>query len=140
MIEKEKIKPGDQVIFPSCYARSHGPFRVRKVERGLVQVERRSRTGKRRLEHFPRSTLVKLKPGQTVQQALRAVVPANQLCEICGFRPAPERHFVTVPVPEAFTRVCVEDMADIKKTIRERVKDIVAEVFEEAEKRLYRET
>jgi len=128
----EKIKPGDQVALRSPYATRRGPFPVRRVApNGLVWIQKRTAKNKPHLlVRHPRE-LVRLEPGQTVKQALTAVVPENQRCEICGWRPAPERHFVTVPIPGAFTRVCPEDMADIKKEIRERVKDIVAQVFEE---------
>lgn len=61
-----------------------------------------------------------------------APVPATQLCDICGDKPAPERHFITVPLPEGFTRVCDEDLAIIKKEIRGRVKEIVRTVFRDA--------
>lgn len=124
--EQKEIKPGDIVVVPYAW-KNFGPFRVRRISSGLVWL-------KERKVPCTLHQVIKLKPGQTVRQALRAVVPANQLCEICGWRPAYERHFFTVPVPKAFTRVCMEDMAEIKKVIRERVKEIVAEAFEEARK------
>jgi len=135
----EKIKPGDQVVLRSPYAIRRGPFPVRRVdENGLVWIQKRSAKNRPSLlVRHPRE-LVRLEAGQTVKQALRAIVPANQLCEMCGWRPAPERHFVTVPIPEAFTRVCIEDMAEIKKEIRERVKDIVTQVFEEFKRKAER--
>ena len=65
----------------------------------------------------------------TTRRALRAQVPPNQRCEICGYRPAPERHFVTVPLPRGFSRICDEDLSEIKEAIRKRALPIVAEVF-----------
>ena len=124
----QEIKPGDQVIYPSLHARKYGPFTVRRISGGLVWVK------ERRIPLRP-VDVVRLQRGQTVKQALRAVVRSHMFCQICGERPAPERHFITVPIPQAFTRVCMEDMADIKKTIRKRVEKIVAEVFEEAKKK-----
>jgi len=118
----DKIKPGDNVIVISPYAYARGPFTVRKFVDDLIFVKRRNAP-------FVRSQIIRLKPGQTMKEALLVELPENQRCEVCGWNPAPERHFVTVPIPEAFTRVCMEDMAAIKKEIRERVKDTIAQVF-----------
>jgi len=66
------------------------------------------------------------------KEARIAPVPATQLCEICGNKRAPERHFLTVPVPVAFTRVCDKDWTELKKKVREHplIKQVVAELFD----------
>jgi len=130
----DEIRLGDSVIVCSPYSGRRGPFQVRRVDRGLVWVKKRRASGKTRLYAFLPEQLIRLKPGQTVKEALMAAAPVNQRCEICGYRPAPERHFVTVPFPRGFMRVCIEDLAEIKEEIRKRVADIVAEVFEKAKR------
>jgi hypothetical protein len=65
------------------------------------------------------------------KQALTARVPVGQRCEVCKRRPGPERHFVTVPITTGFSRICDEDMAEIKRLIRERAAPIVAAVLNE---------
>lgn len=65
------------------------------------------------------------------KQALMVRVPAGQQCEICRRRPGPKRHFVTVPLPRGFSRICDEDMAEIKRLIRERAAPIVSVVLNE---------
>jgi len=130
----EEISPGDNVIVCSPYSGRRSPFQVRRIERGLVWVKKRRASGKTRFYAFLPNHLIRLKPGQTVKEALMATIPMNQRCEICGYRPAPERHFVTVPFPKGFMRVCIEDLAEIKEEIRKRVANIVAEVFEKAKR------
>lgn len=66
------------------------------------------------------------------KRALTAPVPETQTCDVCGDRPGAEHHFITVPLPAGFTRICDEDLAIIKKEIRGRVKEIVRVVFRDA--------
>jgi len=129
------LKPGDKIVVTRPFTVYRGALNVRGIdlERGVVETERRA-GGRIVRRCFDLSEVVKLEPGQSVKHALMASVPANQRCDICGFRPATERHFVTVPLPEGFMRVCMEDMADIKKKIRKRVKKIVNKIFREAKK------
>jgi len=76
-------------------------------------------------------------PEHIDKRALMAPVPAAQLCEICIKKRAPERHFLTVPVPVAFTRVCDKDWAEIKKKVREHplIKQAIAELFNYAKQK-----
>lgn len=128
------LQLGDQVVVLLPRVARRGPLRVRGLDlkNGMVEVEHRTvgRNVVRRC--FNLDEVVKLEPGQSVQQALIAHVPESQRCHICNFRPGSESHFVTVPIPKAFTRLCVEDRADIVQEIRKRVSDIVAEVFVQA--------
>jgi len=76
---------------------------------------------------------------QIKKQARMVSIPTEQLCQICGRKHAAERHFITVPVPEAFTRICDKDLVPIKQEIRKRTKRIIAEVFQEFEARAAQE-
>jgi hypothetical protein len=137
-MNREEIQAGDQVILVSPYEPKRGPFTVRRVyPNGFVSVEKPGGRG-RQLKFRRSSEVVKLKPGQTVKQALTAAVPANQRCQICGYRPGAESHFITVPVPKAFFRICIEDRETIKREVRKRVEEIVNKVFEEAKRKAER--
>jgi len=74
---------------------------------------------------------------QWTKRALTAPVPASQRCEICGKKRAPERHFLTVPVPVAFTRICDKDWTELKKKVREHplMKQVIAELFNYAKQK-----
>jgi hypothetical protein len=68
------------------------------------------------------------------------MVALAQQCEICHANPAPERHFVTVPLQHGFSRIFDEDYEEIKAEIRSRAKGIVAEVLAEAKARNLKRT
>jgi hypothetical protein len=126
-----EIKSGDYVVNIRLHARNRGPFQVAKIDAGLLMVKRRA---KHPLYLHPKD-VIKLKPGQNIKQALINAIPANQLCEVCGCQPAPERHFLTIPLPKGFTRICVEDFVEIKNEIRQRVKNVVAAVIQETKEK-----
>jgi len=128
------LKPGDQVVVIAPRVSRRGPWPVQRIEEDteLIWVQQRTKGGHAHPVIYSAQDLVKVEPGADIRQILRAVVPANQFCEICQDQPAPERHFVTVPLPKGFTRVCGEDFAGIKAEIRKRVAHIVSEVFAEA--------
>ena len=127
------LRKGDQVVIISPRVSRRGPWPVQQVdEDGQIWLNQRTRGGHRRTECFSRAALAKLELGQSLQQALIAHVPESKRCQICNFRPGSESHFFTVPIPEAFTRLCPEDRADIVQEIRLRVGTIVADVFAQA--------
>lgn len=136
-MSEEEIKPGDQVILSRVVSRrvNMGPFRVRQIRGRLACVERLTKRGTVWLDYFHTQALRKLKPHETLKQALMTVVPPTQRCQICGYRPGTESHFITVPVPEAFYRICAEDRETIKREVRKRVEKIVAEVFAKAKEK-----
>jgi len=74
------------------------------------------------------------------KRALTVSVPATQICDVCEQKPGAEHHFLTVPVPKGFTRVCDDHWVLIKRKIRERVESIVKEVFREVREIALRET
>jgi len=136
-MSKEEIKPGDKILYPSPYARNPGPFKVLKVDKdGIIRVLRRSKNGKAWTDFFVPEMIVKLRPGEKVRQAFARVVPPEQRCELCGYRPALERHFTTVPFPKAFIRSCMTDYPHIQKAVRElnRRFGIVEAVLEAAKR------
>jgi len=105
-------------------------------EDGQVWLKEITSGGHRRVEIYSPKALVKIDPSmpptQAIRFALTAHVPPTQLCEICHGQPAPERHFVTVPLPKGFVRVCGDDFASIKAEIRKRVAQTVSDIFVEA--------
>lgn len=140
----EALQPGDEVINISPKAKVRGPFKVIDVEDSFpepqVHIHRRSHGGHAYEGFLNRSHVVRIELGQSVQQALIAHVPANLRCQICNLRPGSESHFITVPIPKAFTRLCVEDRTDITQEIRKRVSATVAEVFAEAKAKQLKKT
>lgn len=65
------------------------------------------------------------------KRALTAPIPPDQTCELCNKRRAPERHFLTVPVPKQFMRVCDREWIQLKKAVRQdpRIKIAVQDIF-----------
>jgi len=136
------LQPGDQVVVLRPRVAQRGPLRVRELDKEHDQVEVEHRTAGHHVVRrcFNLNEVIKLEPGQTVQQALTIHVAPNQRCQICNLRPGSESHFITVPIPKAFTRLCVEDRTDITQEIRKRVSATVAEVFAEAKAKQLKKT
>ena len=131
------LKKGDQVIIISPRVSRRGPWPVQQIdEDGKIWLKEVTKGGNRRVEIYPRGALIKIDLNinrtEAVRQALIAHVPANLRCQICNLRPGSESHFITVPIPKAFTRLCVEDRTDITQEIRKRVSAVVSEIFAEA--------
>lgn len=130
------LKRGDQVVIISPRVSRRGPWPVQQIDSdGQIWLKEATRSGHPRIEIYSRRVLIKidpkLDPVYAVRQALIKHVPANQRCQICNLRPGQESHFITVPIPQAFTRLCIEDRTAIKQKIRIAVAHIVIEIFDE---------
>lgn len=113
----EELKPRDLVVHVSERVRDYRPFCVRRLTKdGIVVVERRTQRGLNTY-YFHSKKLVKVKPGESLQQTLRRAVPQLKRCEICDWRPARERHFTTLEL-KAFIRICIHDYPNIQETVR----------------------
>ena len=143
------LKKGDQVIIISPRISRRGPWPVQQVdEDGHIWLNQVTKGGHRRNEVFPRNVLAKIDSFRpvdlAVREALIAHVPESKRCQICNLRPGSESHFFTVPIPQAFTRLCPEDRAAIVQKVRKAVAPIVIDVFDEFKagqlKKLLKET
>jgi len=75
---------------------------------------------------------VRTRTQDRVEKKARMVsVPSVQLCDVCGRKKAPERHFLTVPTPTPFIRICDKDWVAIKREVRKRVEETVKTIFDE---------